>query len=253
MADEHGVPGAQMSTGQGAPPAPVQQDDKGLDWYKNAYENQLLPEYTRSRQELAEAQESLSGFQGLFAALTDPDPEVRAAAFEAVGLQEAGLPESQAAQHVQEEWIDPLEEKVEELTKQLDTLRSAQEQEAAAKADAELDDLRDQYIGAAISQIEAARAEQEAGFKFTENEEIALGNMAIGMADDDEVPDVMGAYELLYGNDGFLETNRSRWLDTKQSDVPPLGHTISADQRPKTARERIAYVDERMAQMERQR
>ena len=74
-------------------------------------------------------------------------------------------------------------------------------------------------------------------FKFSQREEEALGNLAISMETDKGVPDVQAAYELIYGGEGVLETNRTRWIDSKRGAFSaPLGSTIPADQKPQNAR-----------------
>lgn len=73
-----------------------------------------------------------------------------------------------------------------------------------------------------------------------------LGNLAIAMENEQGVPDVQGAFDALYGNDGVLETNRGRWIDSKQSAfAAPLGSPIPQDRKPSNSRERVAFIDER--------
>jgi hypothetical protein len=73
------------------------------------------------------------------------------------------------------------------------------------------------------------------------------------MANEQGVPDVEGAYELLYGDKGVLETNRERWIASKTGATsPPRGTSIPAEQKPKTARERAAYIDARVAALDAQ-
>lgn len=209
--------------------------------------NELRPEYTRATQELGTFRERLSEYEQLFEALHDSDPEVQAQAMAALGLElDTGSPES--ATPGADEWVDPLEEELQTVKAQLDELRSARELEASERETEHLADLRDDYIGEAISYIEDSLK-----VKFTEREDEALGNLAIAMADEDGVPDVQSAYSLLYGDEGVLETNRKRWIDSKTgAAIPPLGTSIPADQRPKTARERVNYMDERMRALEQQ-
>lgn len=244
MMTDMNTPGA-AGQGEGTP---ADQGDKGQPFdYEHAY-SELRPEYTRATQELSQYRDRLTEYEDLFEALHDSDPEVQRAALDVLGLDmasEEGSPQGS------EDFVDPLEQEVSSLRQQLDELRSAREQEAKESELAEMEEIRDEYIGDAISYIEE-NARQ--GAKFSENEEIALGNLAIAMTDENGVPDVQGAYNILYGNDGVLETNRQRWIDTKlAADQAPFGRTIPADQKPQTARERVAYIDERWARMQDQR
>lgn len=220
--------------------------------YEHAY-SQLRPEYTRATQEAAQYRDQLSEYEGLFEALHSSDPEVQAMALDALGLEpaEAGSP---GAKQDDDEWVDPLEEEVSTLRSTVEELRSAREQEQAQREAQEVEALRDDYIGEAIGFIEEALSDgQQKAFKFTEREESVLGNLAIAMTGEDGLPDVRAAYQVLYGDEGFLEVNRSRWIDTKTGANPaPLGTSIPAEQKPRTKRDRVAWADERWAQIERQ-
>lgn len=235
---EEVTPGA---SGQGAENTPFD--------FEQGY-NQIRPEFTRVTQELSTVRENLSEYEQLFAALSDPDPEVQASAMSALGFE---LETGQATPPASEEFVDPLERELQELRGVVDELRSARESDQLSRESQELTDLRDQFIGDAIGIIEDGLKPQFGdNFKFSEREEAALGNLAISMKDANGVPDVEGAYSLLYGNDGVLEVNRARWIATKTGAiVPPAGTTIPAEQRPKTARERANYIDERVAALER--
>lgn len=210
-------------------------DQPELD-YQRAY-SELRPQYTRTTQELAQERERLSEYEALFQALHDSDPEVQAAAMEALGLElDTGSPATD------DEFADPLEEELQQIRGVVDELRSARELEASEKESQQLTQMRDQYIDEAIDYIR-----QSTDAKFTDREEEALGNLAIAMEDEQGLPDVQGAYNLLYGDDGVLETNRERWIASKTGAAQaPLGRSLPADQKPQTRAERIAYLDERM-------
>lgn len=219
--------------------------------YRQGYE-QLRPEYTRTTQALSEAQNAVSEYEALFDALHDSDPEVQRQAMEALGLEpaEAG---PQRQQQV-EEFVDPLEEEIERLKGQVSELTSARELDARNREDAEILQLRDDFIGTAIGAIESQLTESTGRkFTFTEREEEVLGNLAISMENDQGVPDVEGAYAALYGDQGVLETNRGRWIESKRDAAQaPFGRTPSGIVRPKTAAERVQYIDQRMADIENQ-
>lgn len=206
--------------------------------YQRSY-NELRPEFTRATQELSSANNRLSEYEQLFEALHDSDPEVQAAAMEALGLEmDTGSPAGGAGH---EEFVDPLEQELRETRAIVDELRSARELEAREAEAASLVGMRDEYIGEAIGFIEQNLKQQ-----FSQREEEALGNLAIAM-EKDGVPDVQGAYQLLYGEQGVLETNRERWISSKTGAYgAPLGTSIPADQRPATKADRISYIDERM-------
>lgn len=219
--------------------------------YEQGY-NQIRPEFTRVTQELSSVRDNLSEYEQLFAALSDSDPEVQAAAMSALGF-ELDTAQPPAKSNEANEFVDPLERELQELRGVVDELRSARESDEFTRESQELTDLRDQFIGDAIGLIEDGLKPQFGdNFQFSGREEEALGNLAIAMKDAKGVPDVEGAYSLLYGNDGVLETNRARWIATKTGAVaPPAGTSIPAEQRPKTARERANYIDERVAALER--
>lgn len=211
--------------------------------------NELRPEYTRTTQELSTTREALSEYEQLFEALHDPDPETQAAAIAALGLElDTGSPDPAV-----DEFADPLEKELQELRGVVDELRSARELETAQQETDRLDDLRNEFIGDAIGLIEdGLKPTYGDKFSFSLKEEKVLGDLSIQMADERGVPDVEGAYQLLYGDgDSFLETNRQRWIASKTGAfTPPAGTTIPAEQRPKTARERAAYIDQRIAAQE---
>lgn len=224
------------SGNEGAP-----ESGQGPD-YERSY-NELRPEYTKATQRLSE-------YESLFAALHDPDPAVQSEAMELLGLEYAedtGAPGGkQSTSSEDEEWADPLESKVEELTNLVAELRDRSELEASAREEAETINLRDQYIGEAIGQIENSLSQNGQKFKFEEQEEEVLGNLAIAMADDDEVPDVQGAYERLYGDSGIIESRFQQRIESRRGAAQaPAGTTIPAEKRPQTKEERIAFMDQR--------
>lgn len=235
MDGQSGTPAPDAGT---SGPEPNAQTGGGFD-FERGY-NELRPEYTRTTQRLSE-------YEQLFEALHDSDPEVQKAAMDALGL-ELDTGSQGSARKTDDEFVDPLEEEVKALRSVVDELHSARELEAAKARESELAELRDEFIGEAISFIE-----QNTNVKFNEREEEALGNLAIAM-EKDGTPDVQGAYNLLYGEAGVLETNRQRWIASKTgAPMPPIGTSIPADQRPTTKAERISYVDERMRALDEQR
>lgn len=208
--------------------------------------NELRPEYTRVTQELSTTQGRLSEYEQLFEALHDSDPEVQAAAMEALGLELDTGSQQQNESGSSEEFVDPLEQEVRELRGALDELRGSRELEAQQAEAARLIEMRDEYIGEAIGFIEKSLK-----FQLTESEEEVLGNLAIAM-EKDGVPDVQGAYQRLYGD--VLETNRERWIASKTGAyAAPAGTSIPAEQRPKSKSERISYIDERVRALDAQR
>lgn len=212
--------------------------------------NQLRPEFTRVTQELSQYRDTVGEYEQLFEALHDTDPEVQAQAMAALGIEvDTGSPAEQV-----DDFADPLEKELSELRSYVDELRNARELETVQQETAQLNELRDEFIGDVIGVLEDnLKPTYGDNFQFSEREEVALANLAISMADERGVPDVEGAYNLLYGDEGVLETNRSRWIASKTgAHMPPPGTTIPAEQRPQTARERIAYMDRRVAELDQQ-
>jgi hypothetical protein len=210
--------------------------------------NELRPEYTRVTQELSGYRDAVGEYEQLFEALHDPDPEVQAEAMARLGLElDTGSQEEPV-----DEYADPLEKELQELRGYVDELRSVRELETVQQETEQINGLRDEFIGDVIGIIEDnMKPTYGDDFRFSEKEEVALANLAISMADAQGVPDVEGAYNLLYGDEGVLEANRSRWIASKTGAfAAPAGTTIPAERRPQTARERAAYIDERVRALE---
>lgn len=235
MPENPGAPENGTSTDAGAPASSGQ----GFD-YERGYQ-ELRPEFTRATQRLSE-------YETLFAALHDPDPAVQAEAAEFLGLDlvaETGASASGPSTD-DDDWDDPLEKEVQALRSQVEELRNRSELEANARQEAETVQLRDEFIGDSISFIEESLSVEGKPFQFSEQEEEVLGNLAIAMADEDDVPDVQGAYQRLYGDQGVIEHRLQQRYESKRGALAaPLGSTIPADQKPKTRDERIRYMDER--------
>lgn len=242
MPDENAAPGSGTS---GTTEAPGQPSGQGFD-FERAY-GEIRPAYTQATQRLSE-------YESLIAGLHDPDPEVQAQAAQLLGLEfaeETGAPPTTTPAVEEEEWEDPLEKRVEELSGIVSELRERGELEANQKADEETLDLRDEYIGESITAIEEQLSQGGKPFKFSDQEEEVLGNLAISMADDDDIPDVQGAYEALLGDSGIFETRFQQRIESKRGAAQaPLGTSIPADKKPRNAEERIAYMDERWRAMQ---
>lgn len=209
--------------------------------YQRGY-NELRPEYTRTTQELASMRDKVQDFEQLFDGLHDPDPEVQAAAMAALGLE---LEQQKVDPNVV---VDPLERELAELRGQVAHLQSRTAQEDAARQEQTISELRDDYIGEAIGVIEGSL-----NLKFNDREEEALGNLAIAMVNEQGIPDVQGAYNLLYGEQGAFDAVRQREIDLRLgAGRPPFGTSIPADRKPKTSSERVNYVDERIRALEQQ-
>jgi len=239
IGNEVPVPGSGQGEGESVSPS--------VD-FERQY-NELRPEYTRVTQELSGYRDAVGEYEQLFEALHDPDPEVQAEAMTRLGLElDTGSQEEPV-----DEYADPLEKELQEIRGYVEELRSARELETVQQETEQINGLRDEFIGDVIGLIEDnMKPTYGDDFTFSEREEVALANLAISMADEQGVPDVEGAYNLLYGDEGVLETNRSRWIASKTGAfTPPAGTTVPAEQRPKTARERAAYIDERVAALER--
>jgi len=216
-------------------PDPGQGADEGRQTFnfEQGY-NQLRPEYTRTTQQLSEAQQRLSDYDAFLEALSDPD--TRDEALATLGI------EMETGAATEDEFADPLEQEVAYLRKTVDELRQGRELEAATQEEQETLDMRDNFIGEAISIIENATQ-----MKLDEHDEEVLGNLAIAMSGEDGVPDVEGAFDALYGESGLLERQRKQWIDSKMGAyTAPMGSTIPADKRPQTRADRIDFVDRRL-------
>lgn len=239
MSDQSGAPQGGTSANEGAPQGGTSDFD-----YVRAYE-QLRPEYTRTTQRLSE-------FETLFAGLQNPDPAIQAQAAEALGLEFAEETGAPAAPVDDEDFDDPLEGEVKELREIVSELRERSELEATARQQAETEELRDEFIGESLDSIESDLKTQDRTFKgFSEQEEEVLGNLAIAMADDDDVPDVAGAYQRLYGENGIIETRFQQRIDNRlNANQAPLGTAIPAEKKPQNAAERVQYMDRRVRDLE---
>jgi hypothetical protein len=196
--------------------------------------NQLRPEYTRTTQQLSEAQQRLSDYEAFMEAVSDPETQAEALASLGFEMDTGAAPE--------DEFEDPLEQEVQYLRAAVDELRQGRELEAATQEEQAVLDARDDYIGQTLDYIESAR-----NMQFTPHDEEVLGNLAIAMSDDEGVPDVQGAFNALYGEEGLLERQRQQWIDSKMGAyTAPLGTTIPADKRPTSRAERIDFVDRRL-------
>lgn len=207
------------------------------DWERQY--NELRPEFTRATQERAEAQQRLSEYEAFMEALSDPETQAQA-------LASLGFEMDTGANRDEDEFADPLEREVEYLRGVVDELRQGRELEAASREEQEILDLRDNFIGESISQLE-----QAAKMEFDDEEEEVLGNLAIAMSNADGLPDVQGAFEALYGERGILERRRSQWIDSKTAAyAAPWGTSIPSDKKPQTRAERIDFVDQRLRHMD---
>jgi DNA repair exonuclease SbcCD ATPase subunit len=227
----------------GSPAAPGQEHD--LEWYKSQYE-QLHPEFTRRSQALSEAEQRAQQYEDLFEALNDPEqaPDI----LKELGY-DLGEAESKPEGQDPDEFEDPLEGKVAELEKVITQLQSEREEQAQSKEEEAALNARDEDIDQAITYIQG----QEGVPELTEDEQAVLGNLAIAMVDEEGVPDVLGAYNRLYGEGGLLETNRKRWIDTKTGALTaPLGHGDTSEKRPTNRKERVAYIDARLRALDEQ-
>lgn len=236
---------ANPETGQGAPGEAGQGDEHPLEWYREQYE-QIRPEYTRATQARSAAEERASQYEALFEALSDPEqaPEIlRELGYE---MDTGEEPEGQVTPD--DEFVDPLEAKVAELEQLAQHIQSEREQEAQSAEEERILNLRDEYIDSAIKHLQ----DQEGTAELDDDDVEVLGNLAIVMADAEGVPDVLGAYNRLYGEKGLLENHRQRWIDTKNAFPAPLGQSGSSEKRPTNRRERVQFLDARMRALDAQ-
>lgn len=229
--------------GQAGQPVVTPDEGQVTDWEARAREleeqyGNLRPEFTRTTQRLSE-------YEQLFEALQDPERQAETLA--QFGLELDTGPADTGAPD--DEFVDPLEKEVAELREWKANLESERELEAKTAQEAQLLEARDEYVDEAIEFIE----KQPNIPKFSNKEKEVLGNLAIAMTGEDGVPDVQGAYNALYGEESVLEAARSRWIDSKTGAIQaPRGAAVSSETRPTNRRERVAYMDERVAALEAQ-
>lgn len=203
--------------------------------------NQLRPEYTRTTQKLSAAEQRLSEYESFMEAISDPDTQAEA-------LASLGFEMETGAATAADEFADPLQDEVNYLRSVVEDLQQGRELEAATREEQAVLELRDDFIGQALGYIE-----EQTKMKFDAKDEEVLGNLAIAMTGEDGVPDVQGAYNVLYGEEGLLERQRAQWIDSKVGAYSaPWGTTIPTDKRPGNRNERIEYVDQRLQQMGRE-
>ena len=242
MALNEGAPGEEAGQGEGS--------QKEFD-YKVGYE-QLRPEYTRTTQELSSAAERLSEYEEMFDALDNP--ETRAAALDALGFELDTGVEAGSQREQEEEFIDPLEARLDAAEARVQELEQSHELEATNRENENIIALRDDLIGEEITAIEDHLAKSQEGFKFTPEEDEVLGNLAIAMEDDEGLPDVRSAYAALYGDTGVLEINRERWISTKTgAGRAASGRSAASTKKPTTRQGRVEYFDERLRAQDDQR
>ena len=236
MPDEIGAP-----NGTSATEAP--DTGQGFD-FERAY-RELQPEFTRRSQRLSE-------YEGLLAGLHDPDPEVQRAAADYLGIDlipeetDTSAAPASSGTSDEDEWVDPLELKFNELSEQVKALVEQGQQEAQTKQEAAFQASRDAWIDENLEAIEA-----QIGRKLSDREDQVIGNLAIAMEDEDHVPDVIGAFQSIYGDDGVLGTVRQQWIESNaNAPQAPALSTLPVDKRPKTAQERIDYMDRRWRDMQ---
>lgn len=103
-------------------PAPDPGTSQDFD-FAHAY-NELRPEYTRTTQELGKARESLSEYESWMQALADPSTQAEALA--ALGFEV----DTGSGAAPDDEFVDPLEQELEQLRAQVSELQGARELEA---------------------------------------------------------------------------------------------------------------------------
>ncbi len=165
--------------------------DSDVDWEQRYKDTQA--DYTRVAQERAE-------YEAVVSAAQDPDHPQHTEALNYLGLEAA------EAEEDEDEYLDPYDE----LRAELDQLKegmSAQEQAAQEEA---VEDAEDAYVSQQLEEIG-----KEAKREFSQEEIQLLGDLALSRRDEDGIPDVKGAYELVYKT--VLEKQRGQWLDSKRA------------------------------------
>lgn len=238
--------------GDGTSANPETPDEGQVDWEARARQaeadarsyQELRPRWTQDTQRLSE-------YEQLFEALQDP--ETQAEAISALGFElDTGAQPDAAPEADLSEWDDPLEKEIQALKGTVDELRSQRELEAEQREEQELIELRDEYVGEAITHVENGLKEQNPNFKgFEPEDEVVLGNLAIVMEREDGVPDVEGAFNALYGKDSVVERAFATRVARRQG-IPqaPGGTSAPAFKKPTNARERAQLFDERLAAAE---
>jgi hypothetical protein len=154
----------------------------------------LRPEFDRNQQRLSNYEQLVDHLQ---------DPEHQAEALEALGLQ---LADEEDDEYDWDDENDPDE--------RVDRIESYLEQEAELRAMAAQEDA---MLDAVEDRVEALQKEHG---DFSDEELETIFGIAEANPDDDGIPDVKYAYELLTK---VSDARREKYLESKKGTKPPVG------------------------------
>ena len=175
--------------------APESPDSPAVD-YEKRYSD-LRPEYDRTTQRLSQYEQFIGNLR---------NPETQAEALRALGFD---LEDENA--EPDDDYTDP-EDRYEQRFAQIEQFL---QQEAEAKAQADYEKLERQYLDEQVAEI--AKSES---VELTAEEREAVEGLADRMRDEDGIPDVKGAYELL---SRAAEARQKRYVKSKKAPKVELG------------------------------
>jgi hypothetical protein len=226
------TPGApeQEATETSAQPEPFSDkfDPASLpDELRPAYK-QLQADYTRKTQTLAEQRREAETYKQWVEALRNP--ETQAEALEALGLELA----EQEPEEDDEEFVDPLEQRLAALEGYL--AEQGQVQMTQAQQEAELDYLESEFEG----------LEKDIGRQLEEDEIQVIGQLANSRRSQEGLPDVRGSYEFLYND--FLPKRKQGWVSTKKAPQVVSGQSATKVPDLDDRRSRQDYMAQKLAE-----
>lgn len=172
--------------------------------------------YTDLRSEFNRRDEEIKNYRDWYDSLTDPQTQADA-------LSQLGLALQQEPEAQQQEWVDPIEARLNPLEQQLQELLTERQQWQAQQ-----DQQRQAEHIASNAAGQVIALEKEIGRDFSEEEQEFLLARAYQTPDESGIPDVQGAWERLKA---FEETQQQQWLQTKRSRAIP-GSGESAGKQP---------------------
>ena len=183
------------------------------DEIRNEYLS-IRKEWTQKTQALAEQRKEAEQAMALRDALLDP--EQAAGVLEALGYELEDDEPDEDPDEYEDNPNAPLEER-------LEALESFLQQQAQTEEEARLEQAMTNYLGSEVQQLE-----QQTGRQFTEEELDAIEGLAVVRRNAEGLPDVRGAYELIFSQ--VLPAEKKRWAESKQAPhVQPSGSPVTEE------------------------
>jgi hypothetical protein len=222
---------------------PAQLDDALRPAYK-----QMQGRFTQRMQELAEERREVEENKQLLEFLRSDDDEERALALQALGYDldsDADAVADDLEDDYDEDYEDNELSGFKQKLAELEQWKQAQEQaftENLQQQEAQ------QYEDAVNEFLDESWVElkKETGRKFSKKAEITLEQLAAANLDEDGLPDLRAAYEILYGE--LLPEERETWVKSKDApEVSTAGSSATQVPNLDDPKEREQYMTERIA------